>query len=129
MYNQQQDDKLQITIWEYENAFGTTWNGEPIDAHNPTTENILFQRLLSQKDSAYYYSLQEKWFELRNDKLIDSSSLNSWIDEHVQSTIKLSTAKNSKPFYNSTSLQSSIEELKIYIGDRIKNLDGYFGYD
>ncbi len=129
LYNQQQDDKLQITIWDYENAFGTTWNGEPIDAHNPTTENILFQRLLSQKDSAYYYSLQEKWFELRNDKLIDSSSLNSWIDEHVQSTIKLSTAKNSKPFYNSTSLQSSIEELKIYIGDRIKNLDGYFGYD
>jgi len=128
LYRKAQTEKFLFTLWDYENAYGSTWNGASVHPHSMPEDNILFARLISPSQSEYSNLLKNKWHILRKNRIISPYTINQWIDNQFIYVLFYTASRDKSQFYNTSRTTEATDKMKLYIRDRIDFLDHYFNY-
>jgi hypothetical protein len=132
LYKKKNFAPFRIAIWDCDHTFGRDCDGEKnmMEREIDFNESILFQRLL--KWGSYKKKLQERWIELRNEKIFSEKNLNRMINENdkkIKNHVTRNFEKwplNHSYYFDNNSYDQELELMREFISKRIPFLDKYF---
>jgi len=128
---------FRFAIWDYDHSFGRDADNElnlmkrPIECN----ESIFLERLTKISETGYSLKLKNRWFELREKKIISISNFERHITENnkiIEGQVEKNFDKwkiNSAWYYDDSDYDQEVNLMRNFVPIRIKQLDDYFNYN